>query len=132
MKKETEELIDWIKKQMSLAKDCCIRPAWGENHETYNKDFEAAVAFLDSLSKLERRLCLGGYIQDSDGVPCCDGDRIDIKLTDKRTGRTTEYKKALLTWAPDMCMFHFTAGDGSGWIDRLIFAIEFYKVGGLS
>lgn len=76
MKKETKELIDWIKKQINLTKECCIDPAWNGHHEWYNADYEKVMNFLDSLPQIESRLCRGGYIQDKNGIPCCDGDKV--------------------------------------------------------
>lgn len=37
------------------------------------------MKFLDSLPQIESRLCQGGYIQDKNGTPCCDGDTISFK-----------------------------------------------------
>lgn len=38
MKQETKELINWIKKQINLAKENCIDFAWNGKHEYYNAD----------------------------------------------------------------------------------------------
>ena len=76
MKQETKELINWIKKQINLAKECCIDVAWNGEHEYYNTDYEKAMKFLDSLPQIESRLCQGGYIQDKNGIPCHDGDKV--------------------------------------------------------
>ena len=72
MKKETKELIDWIKKQISLAGTIVTdvsQPCW-------QQDRDKAIKFLDSLPEIESHLCRGGYIQDKNGTPCCDGDKI--------------------------------------------------------
>lgn len=72
MKQETKELIDWIKKQINLSGTIVTnlsQPNW-------QKDKEKAIKFLDSLSEIEKKLCFGGYIQDRNGTPCCNGDRI--------------------------------------------------------
>lgn len=82
MKEETKELIDWIKKQINLAKDCCIKPAWGKNHEQYNNACKKAFEFLDSLPEIESKLCHGGYIQDKNGTPCCHGDNVKFIFDD--------------------------------------------------
>ena len=79
MKRETKKLIDWIKKQINLAKECCIDIAWNGKHEYYNADYEKAMNFLDSLPQIERPLCFGGYIQDSNGTPCCNGDKVSFQ-----------------------------------------------------
>lgn len=80
MKQETKELIDWIKKQINIAKTNNIDPAWNGKHEAYNADYEKAMAFLDSLPEIESRLTRGGYVQDKNGTPCCDGDRVILHL----------------------------------------------------
>ena len=33
MKQESKELIDWIKKQINLTKECCVDVAWNGKHE---------------------------------------------------------------------------------------------------
>lgn len=76
MRQETKEIIYWIKKQINLTKECCIDVAWNGEHEYYNTDYEKAMKFLDSLPQIESRLCVGGYIQDKNGTPCCDGDKV--------------------------------------------------------
>ena len=78
MKQETKELIDWIKKQINIAKTNNIDPAWNGKHEAYNADYQKALAFLDSLPEIEARLTRGGYVQDKNGTPCCDGDKVKI------------------------------------------------------
>lgn len=64
MKKETKELIEWIKSHISVTVI--------DNAELHHKAFD----FLNSLPKIESHLCRGGYIQDENGTPCCDGDRV--------------------------------------------------------
>jgi hypothetical protein len=82
MKQETKELVDWIKKQINIAKTNNIDPAWNGRHEAYNADYDRAMAFLDSLPEIESHLCKGGYIQDKNGTPCCDGDRVRFKFVE--------------------------------------------------
>ena len=76
MKQETKKTIDWIKKQINLAKENCIDPAHKDGYPEYEADYERAMNFLDSLPEIESKLCRGGYIQDKNGTPCCDGDKI--------------------------------------------------------
>lgn len=76
MKQETKEIVDWIKKQINLAKENCINVTWNGNHEYYNADYKKAIKFLNSLPQIESRLCKGGYIQDKNGTPCCHGDKV--------------------------------------------------------
>lgn len=87
MKQETKELIDWIKKQINIAKTDHIDKAWNGQHEHYNKDYEKALSFLDSLPEIESHLCRGGYIQDRNGTPCCDGNKVKFCVgEEKRNG----------------------------------------------
>lgn len=79
MKEETKKLIDWIKKQINIAKTDHINKAWNGKHETYNADYDKAMAFLDSLPTIESHLCRGGYIQDINGTPCCHGDKVKYR-----------------------------------------------------
>lgn len=103
MKKETKELIDWIKKQINLAKECCIDVAWNGKHESYNADYEKAMDFLDSLPSIESRLCKGGYIQDSNGTPCCSGDEVVFSYYADCTN--VPQKKGVLRWSSTYKMF---------------------------
>ncbi len=79
MKQKSKEIVDWIKKQINLAKECCIDSAWNGKHEYYNADYQKAMNFLDSLPQIESHLCLGGYIQDKNGAPCCHGDEVNFQ-----------------------------------------------------
>ena len=65
------------------------------------------MSFLDSLPEIEKHLCLGGYIQDKNAIPCCDGDY--VKITVKKdyeipieSGSVTKYAgetlEGRLTW----------------------------------
>ena len=83
MKQETKELVNWIKKQINIAKTNNIDPAWNGQHEAYNADYDRAMAFLDSLPEIESHLCKGGYIRDKNGTPCCDGDKIKFKFCEE-------------------------------------------------
>ena len=102
MKKETKELIDWIKKQISLAGTIVTdvsQPCW-------QQDRVKAIKFLDSLLEIESHLCRGGYIQDKNGVPCCDGDQIiNPNLLDGVKELGTLY------WSKSDCCFYFKKED---------------------
>ena len=63
MKQETKELIDWIKKQINIAKTNNIDPVWNGKHEAYNADYQKAMAFLDSLPGIEARFTRGGIFK---------------------------------------------------------------------
>ena len=78
MKKETKELIDWIKKQISLAGTIVT----DVSQSCWQQDRDKAIKFLDSLPEIESHLCRGGYIQDKNGTPCCEGDKIRVTRSD--------------------------------------------------
>jgi len=76
MKEETKELVNWIKKQISLAGTIVTdvsQPCW-------QQDRDKAIKFLDSLPEIESHLCRGGYILDKNGTPCCDGDKVIVVI----------------------------------------------------
>lgn len=101
MKKETKELIDWIKKQISLAGTIVTdvsQPCWCQ-------DRDKAIKFLDSLSGIEEKLCFGGYIQDRNGTPCCHGD----KIINERI-INNEKEKGVLYWCVDDRRFYCKTG----------------------
>jgi len=96
MKQETKELVNWIKKQISLAGTIVTdvsQPCW-------QQDRDKAIEFLDSLPVAEHRLCLGGYIQDKNGTPCCDGDKIVQKVID-------DDEIGILYWSKSDSRFYF-------------------------
>ena len=101
MKEETKELVEFIK-------DCVFRYQTelkrGEvdvgmiDGEEENKTCDKAIKFLDSLPEIESRLCRGGYIQDRNETPCCDGDKVVY--------RTKEYT---LRWSKPYSRFFLEA-----------------------
>ena len=74
MKEETKELIDWIKKQISLAGTIVT----DISQSYWQQDRDKALELLNSLPEIESHLCKGGYIQDRNGVPCCEGDKLRV------------------------------------------------------
>ena len=97
MKKETKDLIIWIKKQINLAKENCIDPCHKDGYPEYEADYEKAMKFLDSLPQIESRLRQGGYIQDKNGIPCCDGD--EVVFTYYADCTNVPKKKGQLRWS---------------------------------
>jgi len=78
MKEESKELIDWIKKQISLAGTIVT----DVSQLCWQQDRDKAIKFLDSLPEIESHLCNGGYIQDKNGTPCCHGDNVKCVLSE--------------------------------------------------
>lgn len=72
MKQETKNLIAWIKTLLKREKASHIYA----DEKTVETDCDRAIKFLDSLPEIEKHLCQGGYIQDKNGIPCCDGDKV--------------------------------------------------------
>ena len=105
MKKETKELVEFIK-------DCVFRYQTelkrGEidigmiDGEKEDKTCDKAIAFLDSLPEIESHLCRGGYIQDRNGTPCCDGDNVRFVVTD---ATDDEWCLGRLIWKPKLSAF---------------------------
>ena len=97
MKVETKKTIEWIKNILEETRK--ITKSISEpTYEDYKKRQKDATAFLDSLPEIESRLCRGGYIQDKNGTPCCEGDRIKIISEDGDTYGT-------LLWNSKNCCF---------------------------
>lgn len=123
MKQETKELINWIKKQINLAKENCIDVAWNGKHKYYNTDYEKAMNFLDSLPQIEQHLCNGGYIQDKNGTPCCHGD--EVVFTYYADCINVPKKKGQLRWSFAYKMFVILENNNEYDFDDVI---EFEKV----
>lgn len=110
MKQETKELVAFIK-------DCVFRYQTelkrGEvdigliDGVKEDKICDKAITFLNSLPEIESHLCNGGYIQDKNGTPCCDGDVIiNESIIDKQK------EKGILYWSKNDSRFYFKKADG--------------------
>lgn len=116
MKQETKELIKWIKSNI-------VQPSKGD--EFYEKWKEAMKLLENSLPEIEKRLCLGGYIQDKNGTPCCHGDKVKFKFSEKgfNTNWKDKYPNIMtgkLQWSTDTNSFAIIFGpnkNGYHWID---------------
>ena len=102
MKEETKALIEWIKAQIRIAAKLddsyLITTDAISTHKSLEKDAEK---FLDSFPEIESHLCRGGYIQDKNGVPCCEGDQI---INPSLLDGTKELGK--LYWSVSDCRFY--------------------------
>ena len=76
MKQETKEIIDWIKNRLKMRLLDVKENQSQSNYEEYKKNYDEVINFLNSLPEIESHLCLGGYIQDDFGTPCCHGDKV--------------------------------------------------------
>ena len=128
MKKETKELVEFIK-------DCILRYQTefkrGEvdigmiDEKKEDKTCDKAITFLDSLPKIESHLCRGGYIQDKNGTPCCDGDKVKFKFIeswyeDNFKDRYTPVVEGVLKFCQETKKFYIQFGpyhNGYDWLD---------------
>ena len=104
MKKETKALLTWIENSLntyvSKFSSSTVFPM-------ARKNCDNALAFLNSLPEIESHLRRGGYIQDSEGVPCCDGDLIvNESILDGKE------EKGVLYWSKNDFRFYFKKADG--------------------
>ena len=121
MKQETKELIDWIKKQISISETVVT----DISQLNWQKDQQKALDFLDSLPEIENKLCFGGYIQDRNGTPCCHGDKVKFKFVEKWyeenfKDRYTLVMDGLLQYCKETKSFYIQFGpyhEGWDWLD---------------
>lgn len=105
MKEETKKLVDWITCQLSISYDgsAFITEA---AKKKYDETKIKAINFLNSLPEIESHLCRGGYIQDKNGTPCCDDDKVinESILNDEPMIGT-------LYWSKEDARFYFKCND---------------------
>lgn len=104
MKRETKELLKWLEDLLNRYKIRLMSGreelGWAERNRETDRAFEA-IDFLRSLPDIEKHLCRGGYIQDSNGIPCCEGDVIEYKDL-----LSNEIVKGTLYWSiNDKCFY---------------------------
>lgn len=109
MKRETKELINWII-QIIEQKYPAVTSGETDKEVEMNKRLikefyvkkENAIKFLsEDLPKIESHLCRGGYIQDENRIPCCEGDVIEYKDL-----LSNEIVKGTLYWSiNDKCFY---------------------------
>lgn len=113
MKQETKETVKFIK---DILKGYKIHVETDNFLEADDKSTElinikTAFDFLDSLPEIESHLCRGGYIQDRNGTPCCDGDEV-IVSGDNKTFMESEVGtlKGVLQWEKNHFSIVFPTG----------------------
>lgn len=117
MKEETKKLIEWMKIQLGLLRT--------QTNEIINNSVDKSIAFLDSLPEIESKLCQGGYIQDRNGVPCCNGDKVRFGFEDKGYNENWSEKYnhieiGEIRYAPEtksFCIIFGPNNNGYDWID---------------
>lgn len=80
MKEETKRLVHWINTILNDFEKV-LKETAGPT-DAYNRKRKEALKFLDTLPEIEEKLCFGGYIQDKNGVPCCQGDKVNVPFQD--------------------------------------------------
>ena len=101
MKQETKRIIEWI---INILKADSLTPSnyavkgYAEDIKKYNNE---GIQFLNSLPEIESHLTRGGYVQDKNGTPCCDGDKVEFETILSRT----EHYKGYLLWKADEYRF---------------------------
>ena len=130
MKQETKELIDWINGKLydyeeELKSDCCDTNFLNEFNEKRIKAFN----FLASFPEIESKLCQGGYIQDKNGTPCCNGDKVRFEFEEKgyNDNWNTKYSKVetgelrFYSNTKSFCIVFGPDNNGYDWIDFTTF-----------
>lgn len=100
MKQETKDLLTWIENALNSY-------ASQKNNMITRDKCNKALDFLNSLPEIESKLCRGGYIQDANGIPCCDGDLIiNESILDR------EKQEGVLYWSKNDSRFYCKNADG--------------------
>lgn len=78
MKEESRKILDELIREHSYryARPSGLSDEEYESIDKYNHHEDKIENFLKSIPQIESRLCLGGYIQDENGTPCCHGDKV--------------------------------------------------------
>lgn len=78
MKQESRKILDELIREHSCryARPEGLSDEEYESIDKYNHHEDKIENFLKSIPTIESHLCCGGYIQDENGVPCCDGDKV--------------------------------------------------------
>ena len=84
MKEESRKILDELIREHSsrYAKPSGLSDEEYESIDKYNYHENKIENFLKSIPQIESRLCLGGYIQDKNGTPCCHGDKVNFQYNE--------------------------------------------------
>lgn len=121
MKQETKRLIEWIKMLLKMERASHIYA----NEKTVETDCDRAMEFLDTLPEIESKLCQGGYVQDKNGTPCCNGDKVRFEFEEKgyNDNWNTKYSKVetgelrFYSNTKSFCIVFGPDNNGYDWID---------------
>lgn len=104
MKEETKKTVKWLINHLNHYRVDLISGKTGfglTGREQEDKNSLLAIELLNNLPILEKYLRKGGYIQDKNGEPCCNGDK--IKNGEKEVG--------ILYWSKLEYRFYFKKND---------------------
>lgn len=78
MKEESKKILDGLIMEHSCryAMPSGLSDEEYERIDKYNRHDDKICEFLKSIPQIESHLCLGGYLQDENGTPCCHGDKV--------------------------------------------------------
>ena len=81
MKEESRKIIDELITEHSkrMAKPQDLSDEEYESIDKYNHHEDKICEFLESIPQIESHLCVGGYIRDKNGTPCCHGDKVNFQ-----------------------------------------------------
>ena len=104
MKEESRKILDYLISKHSLR--IGHYDGYSEQDEAWNLQEKKICDFLKSIPEIESHLCRGGYIQDKNGTPCCDGDKVinESILNDEPMIGT-------LYWSKEDARFYFKYND---------------------
>ena len=104
MKDETKYLVAWIKGVIANCPYIAMPDSIRADSDNKKED---AINFLNSLTEFESHLCRGGYIQDVNGIPCCEGDLIiNESILDRKK------QQGVLYWSKNDSRFYCRNADG--------------------
>lgn len=126
MKEETKKTIEWIKDILKAYKDYATNNNIIGVNEYITKYYKA-IKFLDSLPEIESHLCRGGYIQDKNGTPCCEGDTV-LCLLEYPASVSYKPVEGKLIWNKETAMFLLEMEDDSQFNMALVKSFEKVKL----
>lgn len=82
MKEESRKILDELIREHSrrYARPSGLSDKEYEQIDKYNYHEDKICEFLESIPQIESHLCKGGYIQDKNGMLCCDGDEVNFQF----------------------------------------------------
>lgn len=101
MKEESRKILDELIREHSCrySRPDGLSDEEYESIDKFNEREDKIENFLKSIPQIESRLCLGGYIQDKNGTPCCDGDEVVFTYYADCID-TPKKKEGQLRWSP--------------------------------